>query len=102
MKLTSNDKMRRQYILIAGEELQELKKYTFLMCEAYGLDDRMENYKGKRPIGLYPWDLDCLVAVLEDVINCDSDYPDKTSKEFFAIKSIYEKLAVLHKKAYKE
>ena len=49
MRPGSKDK--RYYILITGQELIELKKYTYLMAEAYGLDRKIENYKGTRPIG---------------------------------------------------
>jgi len=43
-------------ILITGQELEELKKFTGDMAESFGLDRRIENYSGKRPIGLYRWD----------------------------------------------
>jgi hypothetical protein len=51
-------KDKKYYIVISGPELIELKKYTFLMAEAYGLDKKIENYKGTRPIGFWRWDLD--------------------------------------------
>jgi len=35
-------------MLIAGKELEELQKHTWLMCEAFGLDRRIEKYKGNR------------------------------------------------------
>jgi hypothetical protein len=37
-------------ILIQGKELFELKRHAELMVEAFGLDRRIENYQGKRPI----------------------------------------------------
>jgi len=52
------------HILIAGGELRELKRHSGLMVEAFGLDRRIERYQGKRPIGLYKWDLDCLIDVI--------------------------------------
>ena len=58
MKPGSGDKQYR--ILITGRELEELKKFTWSMAEAFGLDRRIEKYQGKRPIGFYRWDLDCL------------------------------------------
>ncbi len=58
--------------LIRGEELTELKKYTYHMVEAFGLDSRFERYQGIRPIGLYRWDLECLIDVI-DLVLCDSD-----------------------------
>ncbi len=51
-------------ILITGDELHELKRFTVDMAEAFGLDRRIEAYSGKRPVGLYRWDLDCLLAVI--------------------------------------
>jgi len=44
-------------IKIAGRQLEELQKHTWHMCEAFGLDMKIENYKGARPISLYSWDL---------------------------------------------
>jgi len=37
-------------ILITGDELHELKRFTIDMVEAFGLDRRIEAYTGKRPI----------------------------------------------------
>jgi hypothetical protein len=50
---------------IEGKELSELKRHAESMVEAFGLDRRIENYQGKRPIGFYRWDLDCLIDVIE-------------------------------------
>ena len=55
-------------VLITGRELEELKKHTWQMAEAFGLDRRIEMYQGKRPITLYAWDLDCLVDVMTDAL----------------------------------
>ena len=55
-------------VLITGRELEELKKHTWQMAEAFGLDRRIEMYQGKRPITLYAWDLDCLVDVMADAL----------------------------------
>jgi len=40
-------------LLITGRELVELQKFTGAMAEAFGMDRRIENYKGKRPLRLY-------------------------------------------------
>jgi len=63
MKPTKKD--IRISILITGQELEALKELTWCMAEAYGLDKRIENYKGMKPIGLYRWDMDCLMNALE-------------------------------------
>jgi len=64
-------------ILITGDELHELKRFTIDMVEAFGFDRRIEAYSGKRPIGFYRWDLDCLSAVMDLALKDLSAYPDK-------------------------
>jgi hypothetical protein len=56
MKPAPGDK--KYSIHITGRELAELKKFTWSMVEAFGLDRRIERYQGKRAIGFYRWDLD--------------------------------------------
>ncbi len=63
MKPTQKD--IRISILITGQELEALKELTRNMAEAYGLDNRIENYNGLKPIGLCRWDMDCLMNALE-------------------------------------
>ena len=98
MKLGSKDKAYK--ILIAGPELEELKRHTWEMVEALGLDRKIEQYKGTRPIGLYRWDMDCLTDVLEMVMRDKQLYPRKTSPEYKAIQTLYERLSNLRQQAY--
>ena len=79
-------------ILITGEELHELKRFTIDMAEAFGLDRRIEAYSGKRPIGLYRWDLDCLSAVIDNALNDKRAYPDKASSAYATLKRLQERL----------
>jgi hypothetical protein len=95
MRPGSKDK--KHYILITGQELIELQKYTWAMSEAYGLDTKIANYKGKRPIGFWPWDIDCLEAVVDDVLK---DYPDQNSAECNAMKNLIARIDDLVKEAY--
>lgn len=60
-------KDKKVSLLISGEELTELKRLTWLMSEFFGLDSRIEHYQGKRPIGLYSWDFECLLMVVYPV-----------------------------------
>ncbi len=62
MKPGSRD--HRHHLLISGDELRELQRHTGSMVEAFGLDRKIENYKGTRPLPLYRWDLDCLMDVI--------------------------------------
>ena len=64
MKPGKND--RKHQVLITGAELLELQRLD--MPESLGLDRRIERYRGKRPIGLYRWDLECLLATLSWVV----------------------------------
>ena len=73
MKPGSKDKKIK--ILITGEELSELKRFSWEMTGAFGLDGRIERYR-KRPIGFYSWDLDCILAVIENALSDPADAPN--------------------------
>jgi len=90
MKPRKKDK--KVNILIQGKELSELKRHAELMVEAFGLDRRIENYQGKRPIGFYRWDLDCLIDVIEIASNDPDEYPDKESLEYKALSDLHARL----------
>ena len=85
-------------ILISGKELSELKRHSWQMVEAFGLDRKIEKYQGKRPIGLYSWDFDCLLAVIENVLNDKSEYPEKRDSGYGALKGLLSRLKVEYRK----
>ena len=85
-------------ILISGEELSELQRHSWHMAEAFGLDRRIENYKGKRPIGLQSWDFDCLLAVIEYVIDDRKEYPEKNDSGYIALRNLYDRLKAEYRK----
>ena len=87
-------------LLIAGEELSELQRHTELMLEAYGLDTKIERYKGKRPIGFYRWDLDCLIDVIHIALDDAEDYPDKNTTGYNALKNLLGRLEDEYRKNY--
>src|ERR1022692_2459613 len=64
----------RHKLLISGDELEELKKHTYSMVEAFGLDRKIEKYMGTRPITLYRWDLECLMNVIDLALKDERDY----------------------------
>jgi hypothetical protein len=82
----------RHYLLITGDDLRELKRYTGAMAEAFGLDRKIDNYKGSRPITLYRWDSECLLDVIDQALNHKRDYPDQSSAAYFALNSLGERL----------
>ena len=84
-------------MLITGHELAELKKYTWAIGDAFGLDRKIEKYKGTKPIGFWRWDLDCLEAVLDNVLK---DYADQGSESYKAMENLIHRIDSLIKQAY--
>ncbi len=90
MKPLSGD--HRHRLRISGDELRELQRHTGSMAEAFGLDRKIENYKGSRPITLYRWDLDCLMDVIDLALRDERDYPDRSAPGYLALKNLGERL----------
>jgi hypothetical protein len=91
-KMKPGSKDIKLNILITDDELIELQRYTYQMAEAFGLDQRIDNYRGKRPIGLHNWDFDCLFAVIEGALEDKQYYPDKNAPEYKALMNLYLRL----------
>ncbi len=85
-------KDRKVSILITGLELDELQRFVWMMAESFGLDRRIANYQGVRPIGLWRWDIECLVDVIDSVLNDPEYYPVQDSPEHQAIKALRDRL----------
>jgi hypothetical protein len=94
MKPGKND--RRHEVVITGAELRELKRLD--MPESLGLDRRIERYQGKRPIGLYRWDLECLLATLSIV--ADGRDPFVSPKGQMTLKRLLDRLQAVYETAY--
>ena len=90
----------RHKLLIQGEELLELKRHPWSMAEAFGLDRKIESYKGTRPITLYRWDLECLLDVID--IALADEYPDKSAIEYQALKHLADRLRKEYDDSYGE
>lgn len=82
----------RHRLLITGDELRELQRQTGSMAETFGLDRKIENYKGSRPITLYHWDLDCLIEVIDQALRDERHYPDRSAPGYLALKRLGERL----------
>jgi hypothetical protein len=63
MKPGKHDK--KAQLRFTPEELDFLQDNTWRMAEAFGLDTRIGNLTGKRAVGFYAWDLECLADVTE-------------------------------------
>jgi hypothetical protein len=70
------------------------------MIEAYGLDSKIENYKGTRPISLYSWDLDCILDIVSMMLDDELEYPDKADEGYVALNQLYERLKTAYKETY--
>ncbi len=81
---------------ITGQELDELQKHTWSMAESFGLDRRIDRYMGKKPIGLYRWDLECLIEVIDYTLNSPKDYPDHESSNYCSLKNLLDRLKTLY------
>ena len=89
-------------ILITGRELEELQRFTWHMAEAFGLDRRIKGYQGKRPIGFYRWDLDCLEDVIALALDDQKAYPGGTGQGYEAMKLLSDRIKQLRAQAYEE
>jgi hypothetical protein len=82
----------RHKLLITGDELRELQRHIYAMAEAFGLDRKIEAYKGTRPLTLYRWDLDCLMDVIAYKLQDPKQYPDQNAPEYRALKRLGDRL----------
>jgi hypothetical protein len=89
-------------ILITGLELDELQRFVWMMAESFGLDRRIADYQGIRPIGLWRWDIECLVDVIDSVLNDHEYYPVQGSPEHQAIKALRDRLQAENDVLYAE
>lgn len=87
-------------ILITGKELDELQKHTWSMAESFGLDSRIDNYRGKRPIGLYRWDMECLLDVVSMALEDPKEYPPEGSIEHEVTQGLYQRLKQIYDSTY--
>ena len=96
MKPGKND--RKHQVLITGAELRELK--LLALPESFGLEGRVQRYEGKRPIGLYRWDLECLLATLSLELEERVQHPRLRSKDIAALRSLHDRLQSEYAAAY--
>lgn len=94
MKPGKND--RKHQVLITGAELWELQQLD--MPESLGLDRRIERYQGTRPIGLYRWDLECLLAAISLVV--DGRDPVVSRKGRVTLTALHDRLQAVYEAAY--
>ena len=90
-------------LLIQGDELKAMKIVCAEMPECFGLDRRIANYQGTRPIGFYRWDLDALVDTFEHEIKRPSKpFGRRPAPDPVFVLSLHARLKVLHDSSYAE
>lgn len=57
----------KAFIKFEPDELDLLQDNTWQMAESFGLDTRIANLTGKREVGFYSWDLECLECVVDNL-----------------------------------
>jgi hypothetical protein len=87
---------RKHQLPIRGAELRELKKLD--LPESFGLDRRIERYEGKRPLGLYRWDLEYLLDSLSMVL--EGHYGKVSTKRKQTVQSLHDRLRTEYDSAY--
>lgn len=87
-------------VLIQGDELEALHDISAYFIECFGLDDKIYNYKGVRPIGLYSWDFDCLIAGIEDALESKSPYLKLSPTAVKALSDLLVRIKTLDAEAY--
>jgi hypothetical protein len=65
-----------------------------MMAESFGLDRRIANYQGVRLLGLWRWDLECLVDVIDSVLDDPEYYSNQDRAEYLAINNLRDRLQV--------
>jgi len=88
---------RTQHVRITGAELGALKRLD--LSETFGLDRRIDQYEGKRPIGLDQCDLDCLLAAWSAAIEGHDPFVSRQGR--LTLKRLQGRLQAVHDAAYR-
>ena len=64
------------------------------------MERRVERYQGKRPMGLYRWDLECLLDTLSLEMTDRPLHPRLRRRDLAALQSLYDRLRKEYDLAY--
>jgi hypothetical protein len=95
---------RKYYLLLTKEETDELVWNSSDLIECFGLDKRIAKYKGKKPLGLYRWDIEALYEIYNSILDNDPDneYFDKESSQYITMRNLVQKIKILYDEAFKD
>ena len=93
---------KKFYLHVTKDEADELVFHAYDLVECFGLDRRISKYKGKKPLGLYKWDIEALFEVYSSILenDPDHDYADRQSDQYCAMRSLVDKLQKLMDEAF--
>ncbi len=89
-------------IRITGDELDELQCLTGLMAESFGLDRRIYHYRGRRPIGLHRWDVECLLEVIDIALADPELYSSEDDPGYRIVQGLRARLQQAYDETYPE
>jgi hypothetical protein len=61
---------------------------------------KIERYRGKRPIGLWRWDMDCLIDVVSMALDDTTEYPSREISARVSLKNLHTRLKEEYVKAF--
>lgn len=98
MKPGKNDK--KTNLLIQGDELDAIQEICFVFTECFGLDSRVANYKGRRPLGLYQWDYECLISGLDYIVNSERGKRQVSADDLALLGRLLERIRQTYRNVY--
>ena len=87
-------------ILIEGEELNAIQEVCYVFTECFGLDSQIAKYKGKRPLGLYQWDYECLIAGLDYIVNNEKGRKGVSRSELILLGNLLKRINEIYESVY--
>jgi hypothetical protein len=102
--LTPGSNDRKYYLTFNEDEVEKLVYHAEELVECFGLNAKIRKYKGKRPIGLYRWDIEALYYTYSYLLEKDFEglYKDKKSPDYQAMQSLVNKLKGYMDKAFSD
>lgn len=90
------------YVRFTDEESDDLVWNSCWLNECFGLDRRIGNYKGVKPIGLEAWEIEALYEVYSSLLENDPEYDCKDTEpdRYPAMKNLVNTLQILYKEAF--
>jgi hypothetical protein len=73
------------FLKFEDAELDLLQDNTWQMAESFGLDRRIAKMTGKREVGFFLWDLECLEMVVADL-------KDENKTDKILVNGLYDKI----------